>query len=98
MMPAVMGATQAESLYIQNSDRRSKSPEVASMRQLFITGLLGLVTAVPALTQTTPIANVYVQTKSGVRVYNAAPSGQLTLVAGSPFGESGQMEAVRGTS
>ena len=68
------------------------------MRQLFITGLLGLVTAVPALTQTTPIANVYVQTKSGVRVYNAAPSGQLTLVAGSPFGESGQMEAVRGTS
>jgi len=68
------------------------------MRQLFLTGLLGLVTAVPAITQTTPIANVYVQTKSGVRVYNAAPSGQLTLVAGSPFGESGQMEAVRGTS
>src|SRR3569833_1930439 len=68
------------------------------MRQLFLTGLLGLVTAVPAITQTTPIANVYEQTKSGVRVYNAAPSGQLTLVAGSPFGESGQMEAVRGTS
>jgi hypothetical protein len=68
------------------------------MRQLFLTGLLGLVTAVPAVTQTTPVANVYVQTKSGVRVYNAAPSGQLTLVAGSPFGESGQMEAVRGTS
>jgi hypothetical protein len=53
------------------------------MRQLFITGFvfitgfLGLVTAVPAVSQTTPIANVYVQTKSGIRVYNAAPSGQL---------------------
>jgi hypothetical protein len=68
------------------------------MRQLFIAGLLGLVTAVPAIAQTTPIANVYVQTKSGVRVYNASPSGQLTLVAGSPFYAAGQMEAVRGTS
>lgn len=54
--------------------------------------------AVPAMSQTTPIANVYVQTRSGVRVYHAAPSGQLTLVSGSPFGVSGQMEAVRGTS
>lgn len=68
------------------------------MRQLFITGLLGIATALPAITQTTPVANVYVQTKSGVRVYNAAPSGQLTLVSGSPFYASGQMEAVRGTS
>jgi hypothetical protein len=74
------------------------------MRQLFITGFvfitgfLGLVTAVPAVSQTTPIANVYVQTKSGIRVYNAAPSGQLTLVTGSPFYTAGQMEAVRGTS
>lgn len=68
------------------------------MRQFFIASLLGLVTAVPAIAQTTPIANVYVQTKSGVRVYNAAPSGQLTQVAGSPFYAAGQMEAVRGTS
>ena len=68
------------------------------MRQFLITGLLGLATAVPSISQTTPIANVYVQTKSGVRVYNAAPSGQLTLVSGSPFYASGQMEAVRGTS
>jgi len=68
------------------------------MRHLFLAGLFALATAVPAVSQTTPIANVYVQTKSGVRVYNAAPSGQLTLVAGSPFYASGQMEAVRGTS
>jgi hypothetical protein len=68
------------------------------MRQVLFTGLLGLATAIPSMSQTTPIANVYVQTKSGVRVYNAAPSGQLTLVSGSPFSVSGQMEAVRGTS
>jgi hypothetical protein len=57
--------------------------------------LLGLFAAVPAFTQT--IANVYVQTKAGVRVYNANSSGQLTAVRSTPYAVSGQMEAVRGT-
>jgi hypothetical protein len=45
---------------------------------------------------TSPIADVYVQTQSGVNVYNAGATGQLTLVKGSPFYEPGQMEGING--
>lgn len=67
-----------------------------------------LLAAGPAFTQTAssdatraaataaPIANVYVQTQHGVNVYNASPSGQLTLVKGSPFTDAGQMEGING--
>jgi len=41
-------------------------------------------------------ANIYIQTLSGVDVYNANDNGQLTLVSGSPFYDSGQMEGVNG--
>src|SRR6185312_3213014 len=58
---------------------------------------LGLLTAAPSFTQTRgTVANVYVQSKVGVYVYNANTSGQLTLVKGSAFADTGQMEAVRG--
>lgn len=58
---------------------------------------LGLLTAAPAFTQTRgTVANVYVQSKVGVFVYNADTSGRLTLVKGSAFADTGQMEAVRG--
>lgn len=60
---------------------------------------LGLLTAAPAFTQTTgTVANVYVQSKVGVYVYNASASGRLTMVPGSAFADTGQMEAVRGQS
>jgi len=65
--------------------------------------VLTLASAGSAFTQTmsteastAPIANVYVQTQKGVNVYNANAAGQLTLVNGSPFFESGQMEGVEG--
>ena len=37
----------------------------------------------------TPVAYVYVGTPAGVRLYDAAANGQLSLVAGSPFAVSG---------
>jgi hypothetical protein len=69
---------------------------------------LVLFAAGPALTQTpsdeakpettapSPVANVYVQINSGVNVYNANASGELTLVKGSPFADTGQMEGNNG--
>jgi hypothetical protein len=42
------------------------------------------------------VADVYVQTQSGVNVYSANSAGALTLVKGSPFAESGQMEGING--
>jgi hypothetical protein len=60
---------------------------------------------IPALTQTPDIAeatstatvaNVYVQVAKGVNVYNATSAGKLTLVKGSPFAVSGQMEGHNG--
>lgn len=72
------------------------------MRQLLClaSGLLSAVLAVPAATlaQTNApasAAHVYVQAKSGVFVFNANAAGQLTMVSGSPFPDSGEMEAVR---
>lgn len=67
-------------------------------------GLLSVALAVPpsAFAQTTDTttsaAHVYVQTRSGVDVFNADKTGQLTKVSGSPFPDSGEMEAVRGNS
>jgi hypothetical protein len=53
--------------------------------------------ATTAATTTAPAAYVYVQTNAGVNVYDGNSSGQLTLVKGSPFAESGQMEGVNGS-
>jgi hypothetical protein len=65
---------------------------------------LALLTAVPAFTQipspeatpdaTAPAAYVYVQTRQGVDVFDAASDGALTLIKGSPFSTSGQMGGV----
>ncbi len=38
-----------------------------------------------------PVAYVYVGTSKGINLYNAAPNGKLTLVAGSPFKTTGLM-------
>lgn len=48
------------------------------------------------LTTSTTVADVYVQTHSGVYVYHANGQDQLSLVSGSPFAETGQMEGVNG--
>lgn len=61
--------------------------------------------AIPALAQTPesitkstpePVAYVYIQTNPGVMAYTAAANGTLTLVKGSPFPVSGQMEDIGG--
>lgn len=44
----------------------------------------------------TPVADLYVQTSKGVNVYTVNAAGQLALLAGSPFAQVGQMEAVNG--
>ena len=44
----------------------------------------------------TPVAHVYVQTTKGVNLYNAAPNGQLSLAAGSPFKTIGLMVGTNG--
>lgn len=49
-----------------------------------------------AATTASPAAWVYVQTSKGVNVYDAAASGQLTLVKGSPFADTGAMEGHNG--
>jgi hypothetical protein len=41
-----------------------------------------------------PVANVYVQTKKGIEVFSASSTGKLTEVKGSPFSDSGQMGAI----
>ncbi|HEX3660519.1 MAG TPA: hypothetical protein VHU89_03770 [Acidobacteriaceae bacterium] len=73
----------------------------------FVFGLLSAALAVPSSAQaqatssaasTASVAHVYVQTKSGVDVLNANAAGQLTEVSGSPFPDSGEMEAVRGNT
>lgn len=49
-----------------------------------------------AATTASLAAWVYVQTSKGVNVYDAATSGQLTLVKGSPFADTGAMEGHNG--
>ena len=48
-------------------------------------------------TSTAPIAYVYVQVAKGVSVYSETAAGKLTLVKGSPFAVSGQMEGITGS-
>jgi hypothetical protein len=48
------------------------------------------------LTTSTPVADIYVQAKTGVYVYSANAQGQLSLVPGSAFADTGQMEGVNG--
>jgi hypothetical protein len=69
---------------------------------------IAMLSAGPAFTQTAtqeataeaataaPAAYVYVQTNTGVNVYDATTAGQLTLVKGSPFADTGQMEGNNG--
>ena len=52
----------------------------------------------PQAATTARVADVYVQAKSGVYVFNTNSGGQLSLVPGSTFVDSGQMEAVRGNA
>jgi hypothetical protein len=44
------------------------------------------------------VADVYVQVKTGVNVYTETAAGKLTLVNGSPFKISGQMEGITGNN
>lgn len=46
---------------------------------------------------TAPIAYVYVQVTKGVNVYSETAAGKLTLVKGSPFKITGQMEGITGS-
>jgi hypothetical protein len=55
-----------------------------------------LAQATPATTATAPVAHVYVQTPQGVKLYKAAATGQLSLVAGSPFKTVGLLVAANG--
>jgi hypothetical protein len=43
-----------------------------------------------------PVAHVYIQTPRGVTLYNTSPTGQLTLVPGSPFRTIGLMVGANG--
>jgi hypothetical protein len=52
--------------------------------------------ATPNATSAVPVAHVYVQTIKGVKVYAAEADGRLTLVEGSSFADTGQMEASNG--
>jgi hypothetical protein len=52
--------------------------------------------ASPETTAAASVTNVYVQVINGVNVYNATTTGELTLVKGSPFTTSGQMEGNNG--
>lgn len=48
-------------------------------------------------TSTAPIAYVYLQVAKGVNVYSESAAGKLTLVKGSPFKVSGQIEGITGS-
>jgi hypothetical protein len=52
--------------------------------------------ATPEATTTAAVAYVYVQTTKGVNVYDATAAGKLSLVKGSPFSTTGQMEGIDG--
>jgi hypothetical protein len=71
----------------------------AGTARKFVSSFASLATfaAMPVLLSTpasgaTPVAYVYVQTNPGVNVYTVDTAGQLTLIKGSPFADSGQME------
>jgi len=52
--------------------------------------------AVPEAATTAPVTHVYVQTTDGVNVFDSTAAGKLTLVKGSPFSTTGQMEGING--
>jgi len=54
------------------------------------------VTAATPETTGSPVAYVYVQTFTGVNLYDAAADGKLTLAKGSPFATAGQMVGSNG--
>lgn len=70
---------------------------------------VALLSAGPAFTQTptaeatpetvtaAPVAYVYVQTTKGISVYDANAAGKLTVVDGSLFADTGQMEGSNGS-
>lgn len=80
----------------------------SACKTVSLIALIALFTAGLAFTQSTTddatpeakaaatVAYVYVQTHKGVDVYDAASDGKLTLVKGSPFATTGQMEGVNG--
>jgi hypothetical protein len=51
----------------------------------------------PEATTTAPVAHIYVQTTKGINVYDATATGKLTLVEGSSFADTGQMEGSNGS-
>jgi hypothetical protein len=52
--------------------------------------------ATESSTAAAPVAHVYIQTTKGINVYDANAAGQLSLISGSPFANSGQMEGING--
>jgi hypothetical protein len=53
-------------------------------------------TAYPEATAPAPVALVYIQETSGIAVYQVSSTGKLTLLPGSLFADTGQMEGVEG--
>ena len=79
------------------------------MKHVYLALALAALSAVQAFSQTadasqesavsataTAVAHVYVETTKGVMAYAADTNGKLTLVSGSPFSVSGQMEVTNG--
>lgn len=77
------------------------SSQTASTPLVIILSLLGagaVFTLKASAAPTPPVADVYVQIGDGVYVYTANAAGKLTALAGSPFADTGQMEAVNGSN
>ena len=72
-----------------------------SVRGLRLIFCLATVSVVPAFTPqsaaaSAPVAYVYVQTSTGINLYDASAAGELTLVKGSPFALSGLLAGDNG--
>src|SRR5580658_9601107 len=103
MVRASNGLPQSSPEWLQ--DLQEEGFIMKNRRALFVLASAIALVAVPALAQNeedttnsaaAPVALVYVQTTPGVMVYNAAANGTLTVVKGSPFKVSGQMEDISG--
>ena len=81
----------------------------SACKTVSLVAFLALLSAAPAFTQSPsdeatpeakavapPVAHVYVQTRHGVDVFDAAADGKLTLVKDSPFATVGQMGGING--
>jgi len=71
-------------------------PLIAFVTSLLTTPTFAQTTEVSEVTTSATVANVYVQTPKGVDVFSASSTGKLTLIKGSPFADSGQMEGING--